>query len=53
MRIAIGLGIGSSSNSYSKTYPFGDYKYRVETDGGTLYSTTSCTDTAINNLRKL
>jgi len=32
---------------------YSTYKYRVETDGGTLYASRACTETAINNLKAL
>ena len=32
---------------------YSTYKYRVETDGGTLYASIACTETAINNLKAL
>jgi hypothetical protein len=32
---------------------YAQYKYRVETDGGTLYSSQSCTEAEINNLKSL
>jgi hypothetical protein len=32
---------------------YAQYKYRVETDGGTLYSSQSCTESEINNLKSL
>ena len=32
---------------------YSTYKYRVETDGGTLYASIACTQTAINNLKAL
>ena len=32
---------------------YAGYKYRVETDGGTLYASRACTETAINDLKAL